>query len=207
MVGATGPQVKKKNRQKKKSLDSGWGARLQSAPRAALRGVPGQRGRNNDNKEKTKTGPARGQFKTGDKTMALTFEMTGKVKQVGEIQTFQSGFEKRELVVIDDDPRFPQDIAFNFVRDRTHILDSIAVGDFVKVTFDIRGREYNGRHYTDLTGWRVEKVQESAPGGYPPPPAPAAPGAYAPPRQASAAPAPSAPAAPASNEDLDDLPF
>ena len=164
--------------------------------------------------------------------MALTFEMTGKVKQVGEIQTFQSGFEKRELVVIDDDPRFPQDIAFNFVRDRTHILDSIAVGDFVKVTFDIRGREYNGRHYTDLTGWRVEKVQEAAPGGYPPPTAPAAPGAYAPPpqapvapggyppppapaaagayappRQASAAPAPSAPAAPASNEDLDDLPF
>lgn len=139
--------------------------------------------------------------------MAMTYEMTGKVKQIGEVQTFQSGFEKRELIVLDDDPRFPQDIAFNFVRDRTHMLDALAVGDFVKVTFDIRGREYNGRHYIDLTGWRVEKVQETAPGAAPvayspPPPAPSAAPAPAP-----VAPAPAAPAAPASNEDLDDLPF
>ncbi|MBR1608272.1 MAG: DUF3127 domain-containing protein, partial [Kiritimatiellae bacterium] len=113
--------------------------------------------------------------------MALTFEMTGKVKQIGEVQTFASGFEKRELVVIDDDPRFPQDIAFNFVRDRTHLLDSIAVGETVKVTFDIRGREYNGRHYIDLTGWRVEKAADAAPAGYPAAAAPAAPVATPPP--------------------------
>ena len=99
----------------------------------------------------------------------MTYEMTGKVKQVGDLQTFPSGFEKRELILSDEDPRFPQDIAFSFTRERTKLLDQFAAGDAVKVSFDIRGREYNGRHFVDLNGFRLERLDISAPGEEPPP--------------------------------------
>ena len=142
-----------------------------------------------------------------------SYDLVGTVKQIGDVQTFASGFTKREVIVSDDDQRFPQDLAFSFARDRARLLDNVAVGDRVKVSFDIRGREYNGRHYTDLSGWRIEKeaaespaqgLPASGPAPSPYPAAAPAPGGYPPPPHAAAAPA--APAAPA-DDSLDDLPF
>ena len=136
----------------------------------------------------------------------MTYEMTGKVKQIGDLQTFPSGFEKRELVLSDEDPRFPQDIAFSFTRERTKLLDQFAAGDAVKVSFDIRGREYNGRHFIDLNAWRIERAGEASPAqGMPAAPA-AAPAAY-PAAPAAAAQPPAPPAPGGADASLDDLPF
>jgi len=134
----------------------------------------------------------------------MTYEMTGKVKQIGDLQTFPSGFEKRELVLSDEDPRFPQDIAFSFTRERTKLLDQFAAGDAVKVSFDIRGREYNGRHFIDLNAWRIERAGEESPAAGMPAAAPAT-AAYAAPAAAAQPPAPPAPGG--ADASLDDLPF
>lgn len=131
-----------------------------------------------------------------------SYDLVGTVRQIGEVQTFASGFTKRDIVVSDDDQRFPQELSFSFARDRARLLDSFAVGDRVKVSFDIRGREYNGRRYTDLSGWRIEKEAAASPAQGMPAPAPA-PSAYPPPPAPAAAPAPAAPA----DDSLDDLPF
>jgi len=133
----------------------------------------------------------------------MPYEMTGTIKKIGDLQTFASGFEKRELLLNDEDPRFPQDIAFSFTRDRTKLLDQFAEGDRVKVSFDIRCREFNDRHYIDLNAWRIERPADASPAaGMPGAPAPAAYAAPAP------APAPAAPPAPgAADASLDDLPF
>ena len=127
----------------------------------------------------------------------MTYEMTGTIKKIGDLQTFASGFEKRELLLNDEDPRFPQDIAFSFTRDRTKLLDQFAEGDRVKVSFDIRCREFNDRHYIDLNAWKIERPEGVSPAaGMPASPAPAA------------QPAPPAPPAPgAADASLDDLPF
>jgi hypothetical protein len=127
----------------------------------------------------------------------MPYEMTGTIKKIGDLQTFPSGFEKRELMLNDEDPRFPQDIAFSFTRDRTKLLDQFAEGDRVKVSFDIRCREFNDRHYIDLNAWKIERP-EGVPSAAGMPAAPAA----------AAQPAPPAPPAPgAADASLDDLPF
>jgi len=131
----------------------------------------------------------------------MTYEMTGTIKKIGDLQTFPSGFEKRELLLNDEDPRFPQDIAFSFTRDRTKLLDQFAEGERAKVSFDIRCREFNDRHYIDLNAWRIERPADASPAAGMPG-APAAAPAPAP------APAPAAPPAPgAADASLDDLPF
>ncbi|MEM9237062.1 MAG: DUF3127 domain-containing protein, partial [Verrucomicrobiota bacterium] len=44
------------------------------------------------------------------------------------------------------------------VKDKTALLDQLAVGDEVQVTFNIRGNEYKDRFYVNLVAWKVSKT-------------------------------------------------
>lgn len=85
----------------------------------------------------------------------MAYELTGKIKLVQEPKTFDSGFTKREMVVVVEDGKYPQEINIEFVQDKVALLDSLGPGQEVTVTFDIRGREYNGRYFNNLQGWKV----------------------------------------------------
>ena len=88
----------------------------------------------------------------------MLYEMTGVVKVIGDIQTFASGFTKRELVITTDEERFPKDVAFAFTKDRCALLDTVTLGERLKITFGINGREYNGKYYVNLDGIKFEKI-------------------------------------------------
>jgi hypothetical protein len=85
----------------------------------------------------------------------MAYDLTGKVKLIQAAQTFGSGFTKREMVVTVEDGKYPQDINIEFVQDKAGLLDNLQIGQEVTVTFDIRGREYNGRYYNNLQGWKI----------------------------------------------------
>ncbi len=86
----------------------------------------------------------------------MAYELTGKIKLIQDPKTFDSGFTKREMVVIVEDGRYPQEINLEFVQDKAALLDDLQPGQEVTVSFDIRGREYNGRYFNNLQGWKVE---------------------------------------------------
>lgn len=92
----------------------------------------------------------------------MAYDLTGKVKLVQEPQTFASGFTKREVVVTVEDGKFPQDINLEFLQDKVSLLDSVSEGQEIKVFFDIRGREYNGRYFNNLVGWKIEGGEGAA---------------------------------------------
>jgi hypothetical protein len=73
------------------------------------------------------------------------------------------------MVVTVDDGRYPQDINLEFVKDKISLLDDLQPGQEVTVSFDIRGREYNGRYYNNLQGWKVETADGSGADESPPP--------------------------------------
>ena len=54
------------------------------------------------------------------------------------------------------DGKYPQMVKFEVVRDKIDLLNSMSIGDELKVTFDIRGNEYNGRYYVNLNAWKIE---------------------------------------------------
>ncbi|MFT5986009.1 MAG: hypothetical protein ACI825_001507, partial [Planctomycetota bacterium] len=69
-------------------------------------------------------------------------EVQGKIKLIGETQTFGSnGFRKRELVVVTEE-QYPQPIMVEFVQDKTDLLNNFGVGQEVKVSINLRGREW-----------------------------------------------------------------
>jgi len=92
-----------------------------------------------------------------------TYELTGTVKLVMDEVTFPSGFNKREFVVTTEEDRYPQDIKFECVKEKSALLKDLEPGQRVKVTFDLRGNEYNERYYVNLSAWRVEPA-DAAPG-------------------------------------------
>ena len=88
--------------------------------------------------------------------MANSFELTGTLKVLEDLQTFASGFTKREFVIEIPDGKYPQMVKFEVVRDKISQLDQVNIGDELKVTFDVRGNEYKGRYYVNLNAWKIE---------------------------------------------------
>lgn len=82
--------------------------------------------------------------------------LKGAVKLISEVKVISDKFSVREFVVTTPDSKYPQDIIFQTVNDKMAILDSIGAGQEVEVSFNLRGREFNGRYYNTLDAWRVE---------------------------------------------------
>ena len=103
-------------------------------------------------------------------------EVTGKIKKIDETKTYgASGFRKRELVT-ETNEQYPQPLLIEFVQDKCDILDKYKVGDDVKVSINLRGREWinpEGKavYFNSIQGWRIEKT-EGAVNGVPTVPQP-----------------------------------
>lgn len=83
------------------------------------------------------------------------YELNGSVKEIFEEQTFGSGFNKREFVVTTED-KFPQEIKFECVKDKVELVNKLKKGDKVKVSFDLRGREWQGKYFVNLNAWKID---------------------------------------------------
>ena len=59
-------------------------------------------------------------------------ELQGTVKKVFETQTFASGFQKREMILLTQE-QYPQPISIEFLSDKINLLDNLREGDNVKL--------------------------------------------------------------------------
>ena len=93
-------------------------------------------------------------------------EVIGKIKIIGDVQTFgANGFRKRELVVTTDD-QYPQMIMIEFVQDKCDLLNNYSVGQDVKVSINLRGREWinpqgEAKYFNSIQGWRIENLSQT----------------------------------------------
>jgi hypothetical protein len=88
--------------------------------------------------------------------------ISGIIKVLGDIQTFgDNGFRKREVVVTTQE-QYPQHLLIEFIQDRCELLDSFNVGEKVKISINLRGREWENpqgdiKYFNSIHGWRIEK--------------------------------------------------
>ncbi|AFL80900.1 Protein of unknown function (DUF3127) [Aequorivita sublithincola DSM 14238] len=105
-------------------------------------------------------------------------ELQGKIKLIDETKEYGSnGFRKRELVITTEE-QYPQVIMIEFVQDKTDLLNAYKVGQDVKVSINVRGREWvnpqgETKYFNSIQGWRVENVSQAAASGNIPPMPPA----------------------------------
>jgi hypothetical protein len=89
-------------------------------------------------------------------------EVVGKVKVINPEQQVSASFKKRELVVSTDE-QYPQHILVEFVQDKCDLLNTYSVGESVKVSINIRGREWvspqgETKYFNAIQGWRIERL-------------------------------------------------
>ena len=124
-------------------------------------------------------------------------EVQGKIKLIGDVQTFgNNGFRKREVVITTEE-QYPQHLMIEFVQDKTDLLNNYNIGQDVKVSINLRGREWTNpqgevKYFNSIQGWRIENLQQEPSGGQMPP---------VPPMEAFA------PVDDLNEDDHDDLPF
>ena len=91
-------------------------------------------------------------------------EIQGRIKQIFPSQVIgQNGFEKRDLVIVTEE-QYPQTIIIQFTQQRCDLLDSLQLGQNVKVYINIRGREWTNpqgeiKYFNTIEGWKIEFVQ------------------------------------------------
>lgn len=88
-------------------------------------------------------------------------ELQGTIKRIGDIETFASGFQKREFVLLTTE-QYPQPINIEIMGDKIDILDPIKVDDSVMVGINIRGREWTSpqgetKYFNSIVAWRITK--------------------------------------------------
>ncbi len=88
-------------------------------------------------------------------------ELSGTIKKISDLQTFASGFQKKELVLLTEE-QYPQPINIEFLSEKVDLLNACKVGDKVKVHINIRGKEWTSpqgevKYFNSITGWRKEK--------------------------------------------------
>ncbi len=92
-----------------------------------------------------------------------SFELNGILKVKKETQVVSEKFSKREFVVTTDNTtQYPQYINLQLTQDKCALLDSFQQGDEIKVSINLRGREWSGpdgvKYFNSLEAWRLEKV-------------------------------------------------
>ena len=106
----------------------------------------------------------------------MALELEGTLRQKLGVQQGTSArgqWAKQEFILEFPDGNFTSQACFTaFGQDKVAELDKYQVGDRIKVSFNIRGREYNGRWYTDLQIWRISPAgADAAPAATPVQPA------------------------------------
>ncbi|WP_185849273.1 DUF3127 domain-containing protein [Blattabacterium cuenoti] len=92
-------------------------------------------------------------------------EIIGIVKKLFDIQKFDSGFQKREIVITTEEA-YPQNILIEFIQEKVDLLENIKPKDKVKIFINLRGREWTNpegiiRYFNSIQGWRIEHHSRS----------------------------------------------
>lgn len=92
------------------------------------------------------------------------YQLTGKLRVKQQTQQVTDTFKKREFVITDESSQYPQHVLFQLIQDKCELLDAYNEGDEVKVSFNLRGREWTNpkdgqvRFFNSLDAWKIEGV-------------------------------------------------
>jgi|TARA_R110000765_G_scaffold147978_1_gene250469 hypothetical protein len=98
----------------------------------------------------------------------MAFEATGTLYKISDVQQITDSFRKREFVLEMIDGAYTQLIPFQLTQDNCVKVDDMLPGTEVKVTFNLRGREWinkegNAKYFGSLDAWKVDRVAHETP--------------------------------------------
>jgi hypothetical protein len=89
-------------------------------------------------------------------------QVTGRIIHIGETESFGAGgkFKKRTLV-IETPGKYPQKLPIEFTMKKAPMLDAYSLGQEVEIDINLRGREWKGKYYPSIEGWKIQLTNEA----------------------------------------------
>jgi hypothetical protein len=88
--------------------------------------------------------------------------ITGTVHHIGQTEVISDKFSKRLLVVATEE-KFNNLTPIEFTKQNIGLLDTLRIGQSVSVEINLGGREYAGKYYPSITGWKLTAGQSAPP--------------------------------------------
>ncbi len=88
----------------------------------------------------------------------MAYKAEGRLHKVFDTEQKSASFQAREFVIEVTDGKFPQMVKFQLTQDKCTLIDDYSEGDQIAVDFDLRGREWNERYFTNLNAWRIARA-------------------------------------------------
>ncbi len=88
-------------------------------------------------------------------------DISGKLSLHLPIQTGEGKngpWQKSGFVVEISNEKFPKKVFFTTWGDAIAKSQNFQAGDDVKVSFDLESREYQGKWYSDIKAWNIERI-------------------------------------------------
>lgn len=93
----------------------------------------------------------------------MSYKVNGKIDQISEIKIHDNGAKSLDFHLKTDE-KYNNLYIFNMYKSANY-ADSVdkfvqynKVGDLVAVEFNVNSREWEGKYFTNLTSWRVDKL-------------------------------------------------
>lgn len=95
----------------------------------------------------------------------MAYKATGRLHKIFDTEQKSASFSVRDFVIEVADDKFPQMVKFQLTQDKCALIDDYSEGDEISVDFDLRGREWNEKYFTNLNAWRIAQAdaQDRAP--------------------------------------------
>lgn len=127
----------------------------------------------------------------------MSYKAQGKIVKIFDAESKSASFTAREFVIEVADGQYPQMVKFQLVQDKCSLVDGYNEGEEIEVDFDLRGREWNDKYFTNLQAWKINRAGEGDSQG----------GVSSAPQSSSAPAAPAAAPSAAAADFDDDIPF
>lgn len=91
----------------------------------------------------------------------MSLQVKGKILRIlqPESGVSRAGKEwKKQEFVIETDDQFSRKVCFTLFNDKDALLNNVAEGDEVDVSFNLESREFNGKWYHNINAWKIDKV-------------------------------------------------
>ena len=88
----------------------------------------------------------------------MEHKLKGKLILKSEPRQISEKFRVMDFVIETPDEKYPQKIQLQILNDRIAEMGKYSIGEELEVSFDIRGREYNGKYYNSLNAYKIEST-------------------------------------------------
>ncbi|MDR1054519.1 MAG: DUF3127 domain-containing protein [Prevotellaceae bacterium] len=94
----------------------------------------------------------------------MALDITGKLLQVMPVQggTSTRGNWSKQEFIIETQEQYPKKVCISLWGDKLKDLEGMQPGEALTVSVNIESREFNGRWYTDVRAWRIQRGDATA---------------------------------------------